>query len=257
MGQLMAASQNTINLTGAQSSNPWTGLSTITLDDLDFSNQSHVKKYQVLEIEEDLLALSCAWQRLRQGYADGSIAYSPIEKLTDRKLFEQITQCDHDKAASIRDYYSKKIVMWKLKGIKLTKFREDMNAFIHSTGKMFKEDMQPLAYRLPEFYDYDIGFDALVTEYNKKVIQDVRDIVECKQLTTLKTFIVGKKYNKRKEYWFKDENNNLVSMSFVKDNPLIPLMDLHTAKPFSVNAVFIKRDRDNNEYLAATKIKFM
>jgi hypothetical protein len=110
---------------------------------------------------------------------------------------------------------------------------------------------------LPEFYDYDIGFDALVTEYNKKVSQDVRNTIGRKQLTLLNTFIMGKKYSKRKEYWFKDENNNLVTMSFVKDNPLIPLMDLHTTKPFSVNAVFIKRDRDNNEYLEATKLNFM
>ena len=256
----MAASQNTISVTGAQGAinNPWQGLNTTTvsLADLDF-NQPHIKRYQVLEIDEDLLALSCTWQRIREENKQPNAQYVPIDKLTDIKLVNKLTQQDHDKAALIRDYYSKKIMMWKLTEKKLTKFREDMNHFIHTDGKVFKEEMMPLAYRLPEFYDYDTEFDQLTSEFNKKVTQETRNNRETKTLTLAKTFIVGRKYSKRKEYWFSDEHNNLVSMSFISDNPLISLLDKYTQSSFKVDTLCVKKYRDNNEYLEANKFKFL
>lgn len=258
MGQLLAASQNTINITGAQgTTNNWTGLSTISLDDFDWNNQSHVKKYQVFEIEEDLLALSCTWQRIREENRKENAVYVSIDKLTSKELFKRITQQDHDKAAQIRDYYSKKIMLWKLTEKQLTKFREDMNTFIHSTGKIFREDMMPLAYRLPEFYDYDVQFDQLTATFNKKVSQENRNSIETKTITLAKTFIVGRKHSKRKEYWFSDEHDNLVTMSFVNDNPLISLLDMHTQNTFKISAMYTKKYRDNCEYLEANKFKFI
>ena len=255
------ASQNTISITGAQGStaNPWQNLTTasISLNDLDWSNESHVKKYQVLEIEEDLLALSCAWQRLRKAALLDPTAYVSVSKVTDRVLIDKLTQADHDKAQAIRDYYSKKIMLWKLKGDKISKFRDDMNTFIHSDGKIFREDMCPLAYRLPEFYDYDSEFDKLTNTYNKKVRQEPRNQRENKKLSLVKTFIIGKKYSKRKEYWFIDEHNDLVNMSFVHDNPLIPLLDNYSKNEFQIEATYTKKYRDNNEYLEAAKFKFL
>jgi hypothetical protein len=258
LGQLLSASQNTINITGAQgtTSHPWHNLTTsLSLNDLDWT-EPHVKKYQVLEIEEDLLALSCAWQRLRKAVALNSIAYVSISKITDVALFKHLTQADHDKAKMIRDYYSKKIMMWTLKEQKLSKFREDMNMFIHSNGKVFKEDMCPLAYRLPEFYDYDIEFDELTMQHNKKI--DNKDQANGKkELSLKKTFVVGKKFNKRKEYWYSDENSNLVCLSFSHDNPLLSLLDLHSEKPIRIStSSFAKKHRDNVEYLVPNKFKF-
>lgn len=231
----------------------------ISIQDLstDWGSDPYVKKYQVLEIEEDLLALSCAWQRIREERKKNpSGPYITIAKLTDPTLFKSVTSTDHDKAAQVRDYYSKKIMLWKLKGEHLTKFREDMNTFIHTDGKIFKEDMMPLAYRLPEFYDYDLDFDLLSNEYNKKVVQDQQNFAGSKKLKLVKSYIVGKKYNKRKEYWFSDDNNDLVSLSVVLDNPLLSLLDLYTQDTIKVDAIYSKKSRDNNEYLIANKFKF-
>ena len=260
LGQLLSASQNTISINGAQGSSatPWQNLTTasISLNDLDW-NDPHVKKYQVLEINEDLLALSCTWQRIREENKKPNAQYVSIDRLTDKSLFAKITQQDHDKAALVRDYYSKKIMMWKLTGKPLTKFREDMNTFIHTDGKIFREDMMPLTYRLPEFYDYDTEFDQLMQEFNKKVTQESRNTRETKTLTLAKTFVVGRKYSKRKEYWFSDEYNNLVRMSFVNDNPLIPLLDKYSQSSFKIDTLCVKKYRDNNEYLEANKFKFL
>ena len=268
LGQLLTGSQNTINITGATGSsgysNPWTiggSAGTISIQDLATSGwetDPYVKKYQVLEIEEDLLALSCAWQRIREiRKTDTSGPYNAISKLTDPTLFNSVTEVDYTKAAQVRDYYSKKIMLWKLKGESLSRFREDMNAFIHTDGKIFKEDMMPLAYRLPEFYDYDSDFDMLSNEYNKKVSQTTQHEVTGKRLKLAKTYVVSKKHNKRKEYWFSDDNNDLVSMSIDLSNPLLSLLDTCAQNTIKVNAIYTKKSRDNNEYLVANKFKFV
>ena len=230
----------------------------ISISDLQsgWETDPDVKRYQVLEIKEDLLALSCAWQRIRAERKEGQV-YITITKLTDPTLFKSLTQEDHDKAARVRDYYSKKIMLWKLKGESLSKFREDMNLFIHTDGKIFKEDMMPLAYRLPEFYDYDSDFDMLSNEYSKKVSQSTQNEIGGKRLKLVKTFVVSKKHRKQKEYWFSDDNNDLVSLSIGLDNPLLSLLDVYTQNTIKVNAIYTKRTRDNNEYLIANKFKFV
>ena len=249
---------NSVNISGTS---PWSigGNGSISIQDLtgDWSSDPHVKKYQVLEIEEDLLALSCAWQRIRSVSKEDRSPQLSVTRLTDSTLFRCVSQADHDKAAQVRDYYSKKIMLWKLKGVRMSAFREDMNSFIHTDGKVFKENMQPLVYRLPEFYDYDSEFDVLSNEYNKKVNQDVQNTQGVKRLKLAKTFVVNKKHTKRKEYWFSDENNDLVSLVLALDNPLLSLLDLHAQSHVKLSAIYTKRERDNNEYLTASKFKFI
>lgn len=260
-GLISPQSSQTITLSpgAVGSSGQWNSPNiNISLSEVDWGIDSHVKKYQVFEIDEDLLALSCTWQRLRSPeYKETHDSYVPVSKLTDNTLFKHIKQEDRDKAAQVRDYYSKKIMLWKLKGENLSRFREDMNSFIHTDGKIFREEMMPLAYRLPEFYDYDSDFDILSNEYNKKVTQSSDTITCVKRLKLAKTFVVGKRHSKRKEYWFGDENNDLVAMYLSLDNPLISLLDLYAQNPIQVSAMYFKKYRDNNEYLMANKFKFV
>lgn len=233
--------------------NPFTA--NISSISADWTNPN-VRRYEVIEITEDLLVLSIAWQRLRTLAKQDGANYVNITSLTDATLFNYVTSEDQQKASKIRDYYSKKIMMWTLKGMKLSKFREDMNQFIHSDGKVFKETMAPLVYRLPEFYDYDIEFDSLFTECNKEIKQEPRVVRIDKTLSLRKTFVVGKKYNKRKEYWFSDSDKNLVTFSVTNDNPLIPLLDNHIKTPIKMYAAYSKRTRDGVEYLMADKYNF-
>ena len=257
-----ALPQNTIGITSAigqvQNSSTlqgnWNNPFTISLGDLELSTDPHVRKYQVLEIDEDLLALSSAWKRLRDIHKNGG-TYSGIYKLTDKDLFDKVKEEDHEKAKEIRDYYSKKIMMWKLKGQILSKFRADMNTFIHTDGKIFKEDICPLVYRLPEFYEYDIVFDKLANEHNK-IINQTAQIKVTKNLKLRQTFLIDKRHTKRKEYWFTDENDNLVTLSFTHDNPLLPLLDKSTVNPITIFGKFTKRFRDNVEYYVADKYSF-
>jgi hypothetical protein len=126
---------------------------TINLGNLDFefNFNDDVKKYEVYEISQDLLSLSVCWARYRKA-RDIPGPQPTITKLLDSELFRLVTEEDIAHANVIRDYYSKKIMVLKLKNEGFTAFREDLNTFIHSEGKTFKESMLPLAYRLPEFF---------------------------------------------------------------------------------------------------------
>ena len=222
----------------------------INLGNLEFEFNDDVKKYEVYEISQDLLALSVCWARYRKG-RDEYKPHPTITKLLDSDVFRLVSEDDIAQANVIRDYYSKKIMVLKLKNEGFTSFREDLNTFIHSDGKMFRENMMPLAYRLPEFYEYDVEFEKMSFDYNREVKRmDQPYMVDTKQLTFVKHLLVNKKRYKRKEYWFSDRSNNLVNIDIDTSNPLISLMDMVVNKTdITINGRFKKCTRDGNEFI--------
>jgi hypothetical protein len=100
------ASQNTISPSGL------TSTSGIELDwnTLREGLNSNVKKYEVYEISQDLLALSVCWARYRK-VRDEPGLHPTITKLLDSELFRLVTEDDIAQANVIRDYYSKKIMV--------------------------------------------------------------------------------------------------------------------------------------------------
>jgi len=244
---IAAASQNTISLTSLDT----------TLGSFEFEFNNDVKKYEVYEISQDLLALSVCWSRLRNSREENQ-PFVTITKLLDGELFKLVTEDDIVRANVIRDYYSKKIMVWKLKNIKLTQFREDMNTFIHSNGKTFKENMMPLVYRLPEFYEYDIEFEKMSFEYNKEVKrQESIHVIERKHLTFIKSLSVNTKRLKKIEYWFSDNHNNLVQMNIDTANPLHSLLEKVITGNIELVGRYVIRNRDGYEFLKVEKYKFI
>lgn len=215
---------------------------------------TNMKSYQVFEINEDLLALSVAWHRIRKS----SIDYVPIESLTANILFEKVNDDDRNLAKDIKKYYSQKIMVLKLKNNKLSKFRDDLNNFVHQNTNVYKKEVFPLVYRLPEFYNYDIAFDKFKTTYNTKIKNDNHEMVSvCKTLKFVGQFIVGKGSSKRIEFWFVDEHNNLVNFNVMKDNPLMSLLDNTIKSEFKLHARFVNKSRDDVEYLVPNKYRFL
>lgn len=252
---LQAASQNTISISSLNSAS---GSIDFDWNHLTNGLNSNVKKYEVYEISQDLLALSVCWARYRKVKDEHNLR-PVITKLLDSDLFRLVSEDDITQANVIRDYYSKKIMVWKLKNIKLTPFREDMNTFIHGDGKMFKETMLPLVYRLPEFYEYDVEFEKMSFEYNKEVKrQESQFVSEKKQLKFVKQLSVNTRRYKRKEYWFSDTHNNLVTFNIESNNPLISMLDM-TLKNHDIyiDGRYKKSMRDGNEYLKIEKFSFV
>jgi hypothetical protein len=242
------------NIAGAQGSSY-----SLNFDELmNGMSRPDIKKYEVYEISQDLLALSVCWARYRKIRNEPGL-HPTITKLLDSELFRLVSEEDIAHANVIRDYYSKKIMVWKLKNINLTNYREDLNSFVHGDGKMFKENMLPLAYRLPEFYEYDVEFEKMSFEYNKEVKrQESVHVSDSKHLTYIKSLPVNTKRLKKIEYWFSDNHNNLVQLNVDTNNPLSSLLDkVLTSGSIDLQGRYGTRNRDGNEFLKVEKYKFI
>lgn len=192
----------------------------------------------------DPLAQSVAMYLNKQnGYLIGGLrgSLSPISKQHVERL---ITDDDHQIAGEIRDYYSKKIMMWNLLGHPLTNFRQDLSAFIHLNDFSEVPDrMLPLIYKLPEFYFQDIKLENVLlkcVKFNGAAIGERNGV---KKLTYLDS--ITKKSKRRvlatTEYWFHDENKYPVLIR-LQQNPLSQFWEkiiqdhYEENKPLTMNA---------------------
>lgn len=224
---------------------PITTLGNLTVDfGVSWKQNPDVKKYEVYESPEDILVLATTWKRMRD-----ENRYGVVSKLMDSVLFKEITPADRNSATEIRDFYSKKIMMWNLKGNNITKYRQDLSKLIQSDGTMFKEDMLGLAYYLPAFYKYDSD------------IEEIRLTTECRKIphigTGTKTLEPIKKITKKSkrqhvnEYWFKEAHSNSpVVLSLQAKNPLEHIWDnmFDHSETLPIQANYIHKIRDDFEH---------
>lgn len=220
--------------------------------DLFGSSNEYIKKYEMIESAESILTLSVTAHRL---FKDTKVHY----KLTDREVFHKIIPEDRVQADNIKDYYSKKIMMWKLQGNnKLSSFREDMNKLIHSDMLIFKENMIGIAYWLPQFYQYDVDLDVIKSDLtinqnfekmNKSGTPGVLKLSE--KLIPMSRLERRTKRNKYHEYWFKDEKHNAGVVIHLEDkNQLQHLWDsiFNKKQSLTIEGWYTRRHRDGFEY---------
>lgn len=232
--------------------------STASFDFSDFGINSNpsVKKYEIVETTEDIVALAVAAHRVMK---DSKIYY----KLLDRELFEKVTSNDRDKARDIKDYYSKKVMMRKLKSDgRLSPFREDMNKLIHTDGTTFKESMVGVAYWLPEFYEYDLKLDLIKTNFDTnqnfdKLNKDGKPGVLplTVELQPIECIQRKSKRTKHHEYWFRDTTLNAGVVIKIEDkNQLKNVWDIvfDNEKTITISGQFARQTLDNFEYFSVT-----
>lgn len=211
----------------------------------------YMKKYEVYESQEDFLALSVAWYRLRKDKENGKLSFVNISSLTDRDLFKQVTSEDRTKAEEIRDFYQKKFLMLALKNKPLTVFRKDLCEYVNGNSKIVQEKLLPMIYRLPEFHEYDVDFDNLKRDFNHEVDEHR---VPGKPKSVKKLFPIRKlskntKRMKYHEYWMHTSNNELVVMVLDLKNPLQHLWEKEFDKQsISIDAYYMHKVRDDIQY---------
>lgn len=177
----------------------------------------------------DLLVMSATWFRMRKS---GTSFSSDCERMVDPRLLKHITPEDRVHAEAIRDYYSKKIMMSTLLGAKLSKFRSELNRFLHSDGKtQILETIIPLVYSLPEFFEYDTKFDKLKLEQFSGKVEATHPIDVTKKLKTVEYIKIKKAAMTRHEYWMKDADNKPNLILLENGNQLKPLWDSYFKKP--------------------------
>ena len=234
----------------------YSNLNTIFLNDRNMSHD--VKKYEIYESPEDILALSIAWRRIRK-----SGIQLGISSLLEKQVFEHLKAEDRETANVIRDYYSKKIMMWKLKGKELTSFRNDLNIFVHDVGTKFKTEMIGLAYYLPEFYEYDSELDMVREQVNTRDLVKGQDKTllpltsmlgpKIKKLTPLKRINRVTKRINHMQYWFKDtETEGAVVINIDSKNPLEHIWNniFDNSHNLNVSGKYYLKDREDFEYFS-------
>lgn len=194
----------------------------------NISGSSNVKKYEIIETTEDLLALSCAWYRIRQ---EKHTLQPHVTSLLSDALFKHVTQEDRTKAEEVRDYYGKKFMVMALKEQRLTQFRQDLQDYLSGDPKKFTEKTVPMIYRMPEFHTHDIEFDVIKRDFEKDIPEfdrfTRRTINKSVRLTPVKAFKKNSKIRgKFTEYWLKDSSNRAYRFSIASTNSLVGLWDM-------------------------------
>jgi hypothetical protein len=192
------------------------------------TNSTNIKKYEIIETTEDLLALSCTWYRIRQSK---HTLQPHVSSLLSENLFRHVTPEDRTKAEEVRDYYSKKFMVMALKDQRLTQFRQDLKDYLVGDSKKFTEKTVPMVYRLPEFHAHDVEFDIIKRDFEKDIPEfntlTRRTINKSVRLTPVKGFKKNSKTRgKFTEYWLKDSKNRAYRFGITATNPLIGLWDM-------------------------------
>jgi hypothetical protein len=213
----------------------------------NYQDGKYVKTYQIIEAAEDLLVLSVAHKRLLSENISLLAKSFSFKNILDSTIFENLNDNDREIASSIRKYYSQQILMWALKGIKLTAFREDLKTYINGEGNKFVENTIPLVTKLPYFYDYDIKLDEIKREFTTDTdgfnpAATNKPSKNSYILTPIKSLSRKTKRVKCIEYWLKDNYNQAYKIEIEHNNPLQHLWD----KTFNFNKL---------EILGYTKVK--
>lgn len=184
-----------------------------TVDIFNEDYQPKRKPDTFFESKVDTLVLSCAVYRHNN-------TFGIMDSIADSAL----THADYVLASAIEQFYKNKLVIAKLKGKHLSKFKEDLLTFLTSDRKKVLVDDIPMITSLPKLYNEDLEVLKVTESLNKT----------CEDKTNLKfkgTFTyVGKVDKKHKnrfscEYWFKDANNNAYMTEIGKKNPLLSIWE--------------------------------
>lgn len=222
---------------------------TTWMDDLETK-----KKDVIQEFSEDVLAISCCIQRLANGDAGGRFSRS----LTSIHVASQVTDLDRQKAQNIRKYYGEKMTVLILQGRELTKFRKDLQQFLVMDALKVPESMCGMIYKLPDFYDYDMGIDEIFKSmyFKNSKVSNMNDYAN-RKLKFIKKIGNQRKHSSVMEYWFNDESLNKVMFKIDTNNPLITLLDRHIIDgKLDILGKYHLRKKDLNEYFVMEKWAF-
>lgn len=216
-------------------------------------HEPHYKKYEVYDFQEDVLAISCAWKRYRDNNPSEPFRYS---KLTDKALFDIVNVDDRNLAKEIRDYYSKKIMMLNLKGQRLTRFRKALNSYIHGDTHKVIEELFPVIFRLPEFYEYDMCLEDIKLSLENRArgaeLEKYHGKLFDFELLPIKNVKKVNKRSKVTQYWLNGKDDTPVLIELEPKNPLLHIWNdiFNSKKVLQIRGMAFVRGIDDFEYLS-------
>ena len=222
-------------------------------------------------LPEDVVVLSCALRRLQEeamklpndtGTAwPSSPCYSWSLTHNASEIASQVTSIDRQQAEIVRNHFLQKLTQYSLIVGPLTGFKINMHLLLTTDFSQIDgtwivpEKFMAIAYKMPQFYQYDVAQLALFTDVRKTIIGPERIAVENKEIKFLTKLDSGRKQDKTNiEFWFEDELQNRIIAKIARNNPLIPLLEsiVSSSKTFKLNAMLTKRENYTVEYYIAS-----
>lgn len=212
---------------------------TLSIQNLLTPRDDFIVKSHRHSVPVDVLAISVACKRI------GELNIHRVwSSFTDSEIQKEIIDDDIARARQIRDYYSKKIIYWKLKGRALSSFRQDLEQFIQCNGTSYSENDTGMIYKLPYLYEHDQKIENL----KNTVFTNYSDNQELQQYyakTAFRLCPVEKieKFSKYRgklfQYWFYFSESGypaVIELRYCEDTKsIIPLWNNHFDNSTSMN----------------------
>lgn len=225
----------------------------IDMTDIEFGfalnfNSDNLKKQ--LNSSKDPLALSWACYRQTQDHREQTV-------FSDLTNVEPIPY-DFEMANLSRTFYRDRIIFKKLKGIKISKFSQDLYQLLSSNS--VNNNNIGMLYRIPYFYQEDMArkdlqnFYQPIRPHNRK-IPGFRDLsLQCH--SEIHKF---RKSNNEIEFWFYDSLKQPYMFSVAKANPLLLLFQsLCRSQQLNIQAWVFCKSKNHSidfDYYQLTKIE--
>lgn len=225
-----------------------------TWDELVSGSTTTVELEVSYKFTTDPLLISCTLYRMiQEAKAEDKFTYHnwSLNEHAD-KIVSNITDQDRVFAESLKSYYMSKLLMAKLRGDDLTKFKTDLMQYLHASPNTLTSRFIGMVYKLPYFYEYDMKLVEIFGGEHKDLgsarHRDREDIA----LTFIAKADNGQKRARHYEYWFKDDSDTRILLEVEKHNPVRNLWEqsIKTGK-LNVNTLFEKKRRDNLEFYVA------
>lgn len=218
-----------------------------TSDDILIEEQQAAESF--IELKIDPLVLSCCQYRMSDSTSED---YNPTGAFTSLNhnpsyLYDKVNQSDYDLAEKIRKYYRGKIIVAKLRGSQMSKFRQDLAKFINiewNESTKISDTYLGMIYKLPYFYHHDLILASEVFDNEYQEINKRQQSWEEVTLTYIRSLDERQKRNPSIKYWFKDKHDNRYSVSIEKTNSLIPSWEHFITKPVTIKGAYIERAYD-------------
>ena len=225
--------------------------------DLSSMIDSITKDPLFITVGDDILALSAALYRLTNAGTSHKFSHLSLSDESG-ELAKQVNDLDRAKAEKIRKFYKDKIMLLSLKGVKLSKFRQELSSFLFQESKYtYEHKYIGMAYRLPYFYEYD---NALIDIFGSNYFDlKGQKHLKCeKKLKFIRRLTKIQRHVNNHEYWFTDENDDRIMISIQMENPLLQLFERYIEQDqINMNMVLFHKKNDSLNYYKAETYQFL
>lgn len=226
------------------------------IDNWDRIFSNNPKKEEKIKTDLDLLVMSCAIYRLRNGKHDDATLANRYKclSLIDDNIQQYVTDKDYALADLVKDHFQQKLILLSLKSTQLTSFRTDLSKFLNMNWHtdpagvfIYPKEFVGLAYKLPYLYFYDLEMRNIFSG-DYATVKGPSSTRATKTLKHLTTITPNRKYMNSIEFWFEDADSNRVMINVDKNNPLINVFNKMIEQPIKLEGKFEMRMKDTLQY---------